>query len=106
MPKVESKLPVVSVPDAKDEAYSMGAETFTEDVNRDGLELFKESASYINNTSKKLKSLAGANADTKHCIAVDCPEDIPAEGKVVPVTWVHEELIEAYDAGALGLDIE
>ena len=106
MPEVESELPVVSIPDAKDEAHSMGKNASIEDIDENSLAPFKESASYINNISQRLKSLAGADADTKFCVAVECPDDIPAEGKVVSVTWVHEELVAAFDAGALGLSLE
>jgi len=103
--EVEPELPVVNMENAEHLAYLMGEKETEGDIDAADLSYFKESARWCNVISTKLKSLAGADHDTKYAVSVEEPDDVPANGEVVPITFIYGHLVEAFDTGARGEEL-
>jgi len=104
MPEVAHKLPVVKVPQARDKAYMLGRKEYNEKVenpNHESLAYFKESCLYMNRVQQRLKSMIDYNSEANYVVAVDSPEDQPAEGQIVRKSEILQELEESFTNGAL-----
>ena len=103
--EVEQELPVVNIREAENKAHTMGQDEVGDNFDPVALSQFKESARWCNIISSKLKSLAGADHNTKHAISVEEPDDLPANGEVVPVTFIYGHLVQVFDTGARGEEL-
>jgi|APHM01.1.fsa_nt_gi hypothetical protein len=113
-----STIGVIPEADVLDEAYRMGytrfedAETVDEEDSDalEGLSHYKEMASYINNVAPRLRALAGYVDSGPGTYQVErkvvvvphhAQEDVPRDGKLMAIRYVHEAVQDAFDRGAL-----
>ena len=109
--QISDIVPVVEMPDALDNAEHMGFRRFRgmdiDNPQEIDVSHFHDSSTYANYTLPTLRSMAGyddsgygTNQINQLVIAVDEPEDSPAEGQVLASHQVLDELIEAWHEGA------
>jgi len=104
--EIEARPPVVDSIEAQNKAHSMGERESEGDTRPSDLSHYKESARWCNIISPKLKALAGGEFDGDKVVTLEDTDDMPMRGRVVSQTLLYEELVQAFDAGAMGDNLE